>query len=245
MVERAHQVLVAAHQHATALLDQAHAANARRLAEAQALALQIREAANAAAERVLAAAAANNEEHLRLVAQQRHEVLMFAEMQVADVVGRTSPGGLAAARTLPTPPVNVPDGHVSRTVEMAPTAVPQPPMALSDGPAPVPFPATNTAAVPEAANPGSVEIVVGPFHQLSQLARFSRALRTLRGVGSVETRQFFNGRVHLRLRYDDPVPLATRIHDLSDFSLDVVNETPRRIEMRVRSKEPLELSAAA
>jgi len=78
---------------------------------------------------------------------------------------------------------------------------------------------------------GGIEVVAGPFTRFAHLADFSRDLRALPGIVSVETSQFYRGTVHLRVRYDNPVPLATSVLSLACFAPQVISATPQRIEL--------------
>ena len=91
---------------------------------------------------------------------------------------------------------------------------------------------------------GGVDLVAGPFARFSQLASFTRSVRALSGVLSVDTRQFFKGSVHLRLRYDDPIPLAVRLAELTEFAPSIVAAANGRVELRV-NLAPTETADAA
>ena len=78
----------------------------------------------------------------------------------------------------------------------------------------------------------SVELTVGPFSRFSQLAEFLQALSSLTGVEKVETRQFYQGTVQLRVRYSNPIPLATRLQELASFQPQV-SRTASGLEVRL------------
>ncbi|MBI3980284.1 MAG: hypothetical protein HY331_19080 [Chloroflexi bacterium] len=109
--------------------------------------------------------------------------------------------------------------------------------APSDVPAPSgpgDLPALIGEAEPTGAIVGGIELVVGPFSRFSQLGDFLRALRALPGVESVMTRQFHRGILRLRVRYDNPIALATRLLDLSAFAPRIVSAGAARIELHVQ-----------
>lgn len=92
---------------------------------------------------------------------------------------------------------------------------------------------------------GGMDVVVGPFARFSRLAEFIRALRALSGVRSVEARQFFNGTVQLRVRYDGMVPLATRLAELREFAPSAISATSTGVMMRLQPIEPAAASEQA
>ena len=80
---------------------------------------------------------------------------------------------------------------------------------------------------------GGIELVVGPFTRLQQLAAFTRALREMPGVEDVSARQFAKGSVHIRVHYADAIPLSNRLAQLREFSPSVVSASKTRIELKV------------
>lgn len=104
-------------------------------------------------------------------------------------------------------------------------------------PAPLPLPpdAWREPAKPALAQTvgGGLELVVGPFTRFTDLARFTRSLRELPGIQAVDTRHFFKGTVSLRVRYEDAIPLATRLVELESFEPHIASATPSRIEVRL------------
>ena len=121
--------------------------------------------------------------------------------------------------------IKLAEDQVADLLEQASAAVvPTPkPVAMNEPAAPV------TAAAVD----GGIQLIAGPFGRFSQLATFTQQLRGLPGVNSLDTRQFLKGTVHLRLRYDDPIPLAVRLAELSEGAPTVVSATAGRIELRV------------
>ena len=85
---------------------------------------------------------------------------------------------------------------------------------------------------------GGVDLIAGPFVRFSELAAFTRAVRGLQGITSLDTREFLKGTVHLRLRYDDPIRLSVRLTELSEFRPSIIQATPRRVELRVNLVDP-------
>ena len=92
---------------------------------------------------------------------------------------------------------------------------------------------------------GGLELVVGPFSRFTDLAGFTRRLRELPGIQAVDTRHFFKGTVSLRVRYEDAVPLATRLAELEEFEPHVASATPSRIEVRLLAGAGERVDAAA
>jgi hypothetical protein len=90
---------------------------------------------------------------------------------------------------------------------------------------------------------GGVDLIAGPFARFSQLASFSRSVRELPGVISLDTRQFLKGAVYLRLRYEDPIPLSVRLAELSEFRPTIIEASPTRVELRVNPADPDVLEA--
>ena len=84
---------------------------------------------------------------------------------------------------------------------------------------------------------GGVDLVAGPFTRFSQLASFTRRVRDLPGVSTLDARQFLKGTVHLRLRYADPIPLSVRLAQLDEFAPTVLTDAPHRVELRVHIAE--------
>jgi hypothetical protein len=80
---------------------------------------------------------------------------------------------------------------------------------------------------------GGIELVVGPFTRLQELAAFTRALREMQGVEDVSPRQFAKGLVHIRVHYTDTIPLSNRLAQLREFSPSVLSATRTRIELKV------------
>jgi hypothetical protein len=80
---------------------------------------------------------------------------------------------------------------------------------------------------------GSVEVVVGPFSRFSQLRAFTQALHGLPGIKSVATRQFYRGMAHFWVRYDSPIPLATRLGELSQFKPKVASSGSGQIDVQL------------
>jgi len=79
--------------------------------------------------------------------------------------------------------------------------------------------------------PGSYELVAGRFTHFSDLGAFSETLQALPGVRSMSTQQFVRGMVSLRVHYDNPIPLLTRLRELQQFRPDVREIGPSQIEM--------------
>jgi hypothetical protein len=85
---------------------------------------------------------------------------------------------------------------------------------------------------------GGVDLIAGPFARFSELAAFTRAVRGLQGITSLDTREFLKGTVHLRLRYEDPIQLSVRLTELTEFRPSIIQATPGRIELRVTLADP-------
>jgi hypothetical protein len=85
---------------------------------------------------------------------------------------------------------------------------------------------------------GGVDLIAGPFARFSELAAFTRAVRGLQGITSLDTREFLKGTVHLRLRYEDPIQLSVRLTELSEFRPFITQVTPSRVELRVNLADP-------
>jgi hypothetical protein len=86
---------------------------------------------------------------------------------------------------------------------------------------------------PRASIDGGVDLIAGPFARFSELAAFTRAVRTLQGITSLDTREFLKGTVHLRLRYEDPIQLSVRLTELTEFRPSIIQASASRIELRV------------
>jgi hypothetical protein len=85
---------------------------------------------------------------------------------------------------------------------------------------------------------GGVDLIAGPFARFSELAAFTRAVRGLPGITSLDTREFLKGTVHLRLRYEDPIQLSVRVTELVEFRPSIIQATPSRVELRVTLADP-------
>lgn len=134
----------------------------------------------------------------------------------------------------PVAPVPTPDPPMTTTTitttttSSTPAAPPPPPVAPALA-ATMPLPSTTSDVIA-----GSIDLAVGPITRFTQLAGFTRALRSLPGVADVATRQFYRQTALLRIRYDDPMPLQTRLQDLGgDFNPQVTAASPTRIELRI------------
>ncbi len=133
------------------------------------------------------------------------------------------PAALAAPPRV-TPPSPVDPPPPPGPVPVAP-AVPAPPAAASDD-------ARGDESVIRAVSAGT-EVVAGPFERFQELAAFTKALRELGVVQSVDVRQFVRGLVHLRVRHAVTTDLAAALLTLTDFSPLIASSTPTRIELRV------------
>jgi hypothetical protein len=85
---------------------------------------------------------------------------------------------------------------------------------------------------------GGVDLIAGPFARFSELAAFTRAVRGLQGITSLDTREFLKGTVHLRLRYEDPIQLSVRLTELTEFRPSIIQAAPSRVELRVTLADP-------
>jgi hypothetical protein len=212
---------------AAAVLEAARCANQDQLAKAQAQAAAIHHNAAREVTRLLAAAEAATAERWRAAEQEVQALLAHAEP--------AEPGRPAGPRFMPlrgstlgTPPaVPTPLRAVDMDVPVTAARWPageDPPEEAED----VPGLLTERAMI------GGVELLVGPFTKFTDLASLMSALRALPGVRSVATQRFVKGIAHLRLRYEDPVPLAARLKGLRAFGPRIVACGPARIEMRVQ-----------
>lgn len=153
--------------------------------------------------------------HVRRLANDLQQAAESASAALGDAAfpsedGEPAPGGLVTD--------TAGTGSISSAADVIPSTVP--PLAAA-----------------MAAMGDGVEVVIGPFVRFSELGRFLRDLRAIAGVASVDTRRFVLGMVHLRVRYHDPVPLATRLADMREFSPTIVSSAPERIEVRIKAGE--------
>ena len=80
---------------------------------------------------------------------------------------------------------------------------------------------------------GSYDLVVGPFTRFTALVGFTNRLRTLPGIESVATRYFAKSMAHLRVRYDDPIELSTRIAEMTEFTPRVKRVSAGRFDVQI------------
>jgi uncharacterized protein with GYD domain len=84
--------------------------------------------------------------------------------------------------------------------------------------------------------PGSYELVAGRFTRFSELGAFSETLQALPGVNSVTIQQFLRGMVSMRIQYDSPIPLLTRLQELRQFKPEVRAIGPAQFELLIFSE---------
>jgi vacuolar-type H+-ATPase subunit H len=222
---------------ASAIVAATQEANARRLA-----------AARARAAAIIADAEQTNAEFLKLAEEQAAQLLASlpptrrqqarsGAEPVANAASR-KPGTIEAPRAEDASPEAPP---AAREPEVNLVVAPEPPAAAREpeakvvlAPEAVAAPAPVARIHPElGAIDGGVDLIVGPFARFSQLAAFTRGVRGLAGVISLDTREFLKGTVHLRLRYDDAIPLSVRLSELSEFRPVVLEASSGRVELRV------------
>lgn len=86
---------------------------------------------------------------------------------------------------------------------------------------------------------GSVDLLVGTFTRFSDLSAFSRTLSDLPGVLAVVTRHFYRGMVTIRVRYESPIPLLTRLQGLTQFKPLVRELGPAQFEVLIGRSTPV------
>lgn len=103
---------------------------------------------------------------------------------------------------------------------------------------PVPTMAEEVALSPaQSATDAIHELVAHPFARFAGLRAFQDAVRELPGVRDVRLRHYDHGTLQLRIDYDDAVPLAERLLALPGFPGAVVEDGPRRLELRLASQD--------
>ena len=90
---------------------------------------------------------------------------------------------------------------------------------------------------------GAYDISAGPFARFSDLGEFTQVLNGVPGVLSISTKYFDRGRVGFRVRYDNAVPLLTRLRELPQFKGQMSEVAPHRIEFSVSHAAPVEAPA--
>jgi len=63
-----------------------------------------------------------------------------------------------------------------------------------------------------------VRLIVGPFSSFSAVHEFRIALAGVAGVRAVRVRRFYQGRLHLLVRYDGATPLPDRLARLNGWA---------------------------
>jgi regulator of replication initiation timing len=126
------------------------------------------------------------------------------------------------------------EGEAAHTVE---AANPPEPVAIR-AQDPVPTVAEELAASPaEEATDTIHELVAHPFTRFASLGAFQDAVRELTGVRDVRLRHYDHGTLQLKIDYADAVPLAERLLDLPHFLGAVVEDGPRRLELRLADQD--------
>ena len=81
--------------------------------------------------------------------------------------------------------------------------------------------------------PGAYGLVAGRFTRFSELAAFSETVQALPGIQGVTIQQFLRGMVSMRIQYDSPTPLLTRLQELRQFKPEVREVGPAQYEMLI------------
>ncbi len=84
----------------------------------------------------------------------------------------------------------------------------------------------------------AIELTAAPFDSLAALVDFQRTVRQLPGVTDVTTRAFEKGKLHLTVRYSNPLPLMNRLADLPQYDLQPVSVAPNGIEILLAPARP-------
>lgn len=177
-----------------------------------------------------------------------HEERTVSDLKPADVDGQIS-SLMAGLGSDPSP--LAPDGIEEREPAISGnngfhSAPPQPawqPQATEPVESPELQPAQSAPSV-EAPRLGEmpayasqVDLIVAPFARFETINKFIAAVRGIPGVVDAKARHFQKGTLRLTVEYDGVVPLASRLSDLSSFSLAVSNTTGNRIEATLESTE--------
>ncbi len=81
----------------------------------------------------------------------------------------------------------------------------------------------------------TIVMTASPFDSIAGLVAFQRAIRHLPGVLDVSVRAFNRDTVQLAVRYSGPLPLASRLMSLSEYSLQPLSASTNKIEVRLVS----------
>jgi len=171
------------------------------------------------------------------------DVLLWAAMNGAerngaeDVIPGAKPRMLKALPDMTAGPLeDESPARVSPPAARSTSAIlqPIPTRAFVEPPHLAPLPPVETVPAAPQVHGTAIELTAGPFARFSQLAEFMQALSALPGIEKVDTRQFYQGTVQLRVRYNSPIPLATRLGELQQFRPAISVTSSGQIEVRLQ-----------
>lgn len=162
----------------------------------------------------------------------------------------------AAPETAPSEPQSADPSDGAAPIPTAPETDRTEPRPATEGLAVAPEPETispppvgGEADAGEAADPASrptaqpdiaYTVIAHPFVRFSDLGQFQAALQALGGVHDVQVRRFAQGTLEMRIGYTGTTDLAAALRDLTDEVVEVREEEPDRLRVRLRASRDAE-----